>query len=77
MIILPASVNIYQEYKQYVPKGIGPSEFLSLIHHCEYVVTDSFHGSIFSINYNKNFYSFLKKETEMKHKATTAELPIC
>ena len=61
LIILPASVNIYQEYKQYVPKGIGPSEFLSLIHHCEYVVTDSFHGSIFSINYNKNFYSFLKR----------------
>lgn len=61
LIILPAHINIYKEYKQYVPKGVGPSEFLELIHHCEYLITDSFHGSIFAINYNKNFYSFLKR----------------
>ena len=34
---------------------IGPGEFLSLFHHAEYVVTNSFHGSVFSIIYEKQF----------------------
>ena len=34
----------------------GPSEWISLIRDAEIVVTDSFHGSAFSILYNKNFY---------------------
>ena len=38
----------------------GPREFLGLIDNAEVVLTDSFHGSIFSINLNKNFYSFIK-----------------
>ncbi|WP_040213543.1 polysaccharide pyruvyl transferase family protein [Clostridium polynesiense] len=37
---------------------IGPSEFLYLIHNCDYVVTDSFHGTVFSIIYQKEFYVF-------------------
>lgn len=36
----------------------GPSEFLTLIHNAEVVLTDSFHGTVFSINFNKNFYTF-------------------
>ena len=42
--------------------GIGPSEFLWLIHHATYIVTDSFHGTMFSINYQKQFFSFTKVE---------------
>ena len=38
----------------------GPKEFLGLIDNAEVILTDSFHGSIFSINFNKNFYSFVK-----------------
>ena len=34
----------------------GPSEWIGLIRNAEIVVTDSFHGSIFSILYNKIFY---------------------
>lgn len=40
---------------------IGPSQFLSLMRSAAYVVTDSFHGAIFSINYNRNFYCFTKR----------------
>ena len=40
---------------------VGPSEFVGLIRDASYVVTDSFHGTIFSINYNVNFYSFAKR----------------
>jgi hypothetical protein len=40
----------------------GPREFLGLIDNAEVVLTDSFHGTIFSINFGKNFYSFIKHE---------------
>lgn len=32
--------------------------FLSLLYSAEYIVTDSFHGTAFSINFNRNFYAF-------------------
>lgn len=35
---------------------VGPAEWLYLIHNASYVVTNSFHGTAFSINYRKNFY---------------------
>ena len=35
---------------------IGPDEWLYLVHHARYVVTNSFHGTAFSINYRKDFY---------------------
>lgn len=38
----------------------GPREFLGLIDNAEYVLTDSFHGTIFSVNFNKTFFSFVK-----------------
>ena len=34
-------------------------DFLNLILYADYIVTDSFHGTAFSINFHKNFYSFL------------------
>lgn len=35
-----------------------PAEFLNLILHAEFVLTDSFHPSVFSIVFNKNFRVF-------------------
>lgn len=40
--------------------GVGPHHFLSLIRKAKYVCTDSFHGTVFCINFNRNFYSFTK-----------------
>lgn len=37
---------------------ISPSDFLRYIMHAECVITDSLHGSIFSIIFHKNFYTF-------------------
>ena len=45
-------------HKVKVLYGISPADFLSLVDHAEYVITDSFHGTIFSINYHKNFFAF-------------------
>lgn len=36
----------------------GPAEFLDLIAKADFVLTDSFHGTAFSINFNKPFYTF-------------------
>lgn len=40
----------------------GPNEFLWYIQNAEYVITDSFHGTIFSIIFQKNFYSIYDKD---------------
>ena len=47
--------------------NVGPSEFIGLIRDAEYIVTDSFHGCLFSINYNKNFYAFSKQVGDIHH----------
>lgn len=45
--------NIFLCGKPYVIPKV--EEFLSLIANAEYVVTDSFHGTVFSINFEKQF----------------------
>ncbi len=42
-------------------KGLNPSveEFLCVINNAECILTNSFHGVAFSINFNKNFFVFL------------------
>jgi len=42
------------------PFDIDPADFLNLIAHAEYVLTDSFHATIFSILYNKLFFTFYR-----------------
>lgn len=38
-------------------KSVGPESFISLLKYSDYVVTNSFHGTAFSVIYEKNFYS--------------------
>lgn len=40
---------------------VGVEEFLSYINNAEYVVTNSYHGTIFSLLFNKNFYAVKNK----------------
>ena len=55
------------ENKQNVLQGVGCQEFLWLIDNCEYLVTDSFHGTIFALNFGRNFISFDKHPTETSY----------
>lgn len=48
------------ENEKNVLDNIGVQEFLWLIANAEYIVTDSFHATIFSINFERNFISFDK-----------------
>lgn len=45
----------------------GPEEFLSLVKYAEGVVTDSYHGTLFSINFHKPFWVYTEgtKEHEL------------
>ena len=45
---------------------VGPDKFLSLIKNAEYVCTDSFHGTMFSINFGVKFFSFCKTKDAEK-----------
>lgn len=40
------------------PYNVGPKEFVELVRDAEYVFTDSFHCSVFSMLYHKNFFTF-------------------
>lgn len=44
----------------------GPEEFISLIEHADYVLTDSFHCCVFSILFNKKFEVFRRKGEGME-----------
>lgn len=49
-------------------KGVGPDEWIGLIRGARYIVTDSYHGCLFSVNYCKDFYAFSKREGGLDNK---------
>lgn len=59
IISLPASY-LEMENNDYKKVWGGPKEFLSLIRGAALICTDSFHGTMFSINFQRNFFSFCK-----------------
>lgn len=46
--------------------NVGPSEFINLIKNAEYVCTDSFHGTVFSIINHKKFITFNRFDDSKK-----------
>lgn len=44
----------------------GVEEFLSLVKNAEFVITNSFHGIIFSVQYNRPFYAFSRDQCDTK-----------
>ncbi len=51
----------------------GPKEFINLVSNAEYVLADSFHATIFSILYNKNFF-VLNRFTEGSSGSTNSRI---
>lgn len=45
----------YSRKKSYEIRDAGPTEFLSLIKNADYILTNSFHGTAFSLIYKKDF----------------------
>lgn len=48
--------------------GIGPCEFLSLVKNATYVLTSSFHGTMFAIIYRKPFTSIIAPKWHSDHR---------
>lgn len=51
---------------QIVSECVGPEDFLSMVRYAEHVVTNSFHGTAFSIIFEKSFYAIKVKNTSGK-----------
>lgn len=67
------SLNHADEYVKYSdtfcdidPYDIGPREWINLIKNAEYVCTDSFHGTVFSLIFNKKFFNFRRYNSNSK-----------
>ena len=51
-VINPRTINLYDKTSAYTS---GPEEFINLFMNAEYILTNSFHGTAFAINFNKRF----------------------
>lgn len=67
------SLNHADEYVKYsdifcdiAPFDIGPREWINLVKNAEYVCTDSFHGTVFSLIFNKTFFNFRRYKANSK-----------
>lgn len=58
------SYSLKRTLKATYEKVVGPLEFLGLFKNAKYVVTNSFHGTAFSINLNKNFFLEILPENQ-------------
>lgn len=47
-----------EDYVDYAPYNISPADFVNLVKNANYVCTDSFHGTVFSIIFSKIFFTF-------------------
>lgn len=55
------------------PYDVGPQDFVNLLSNAEIVLTDSFHGTMFSIYYHKKFFTFSRFE-EKKKESTNSRI---
>lgn len=53
--------NIRKQYNAKYKRNISPEEFLGLFKSADYVITNSFHGTMFSILFEKAFYVVLQE----------------
>ena len=54
-----------------LPESVGPEEFVNLIANAEYVITDSFHGTVFSTLFCKRLIVFNRYEESTCSKEST------
>jgi len=58
-------------YADETPYNVGPSELVNLIRNAQYVCTDSFHGTCFSILNHKNFFVFNRYDSDNTESTNT------
>lgn len=75
------SLNHADEYVKYsdifadeTPYDIGPAEWINLIRNAEYVCTDSFHGTVFSLINNTKFFTFERYSNKNSKVSTNSRI---
>ena len=53
-----------EDFPDEKPYDVGPGEFIDLIKNAKYMLTDSFHGSVFSILNKTEFFAFRRYDDE-------------
>lgn len=64
--IVDISLRAENASKHRMAYDAGVEEFLSLLKHCEYFVTNSFHGIIFSTHFRRPFVAFSRESGDSK-----------
>ena len=62
--IVYISYSVVKRVNATYEKCVGPMEFLGLFKNARYVVTNSFHGTCFALNFNKNFFLELLPDSQ-------------
>ena len=67
LVLIPDLMGAYRK-KDWKLRGerlldITPGDFVSLIKHADYVLTDSFHACVFSLLYHREFFAFPRTGT--------------
>ena len=60
-------------YADETPWNVGPAEFVNLIRHAAWVLTDSYHCTAFSMQYQKKFFTF-RRFARKTHQSTNSRL---
>lgn len=67
LVHLDEYIKSDEDYADDTPYDIDPADFLNLVRHARYICTDSFHGSVFSILYQKTFFAFRRYARENQY----------
>lgn len=66
-----------ESFGDFSPYDLGPDGFLNLLRNAEFICTDSFHGTCFSIIYKKKFVVFNRYSDQYKHSKNSRIDSIC
>lgn len=78
IISLPHSDEICKadfNFGNFTPLHVGPKEFVNLVAHASYVCTDSFHCTVFSNLFSRQFYSFGRYANAKNVASTNSRIP--
>lgn len=73
LLYLDEYIKSDEKYIDEALYDIDPADFINLIRNAEYVCTDSFHASVFSILYHKDFFTF-RRYTNKSRQSTNGRI---
>ena len=64
--VIEISLRAMNMWKHHMAYDAGIEEFLGLVKNAEYVVTNSFHGMVFGLQFSKDLYVFARESAKKK-----------